>query len=117
VDFAIQKGQKVALVAKNGGGKSTLLKILEGKIEPNDGTVLFNKDIKVRFLSQTFDAPDEMSVWDALLMYDNQIGQLIKRYETLLLDPNVDQTIIHAALEEIEKTHAWEYEVKVKTIA
>lgn len=117
VDFAIQKGQKAALVAKNGWGKSTLIKILEGKVEPNDGTVLFNKDIKVRFLSQSFDAPGTMTVWDALLTYDNPIGQLIRRYETLLAEPETDQIIIHQTLEAIEKTHAWEYEVQVKTIA
>jgi len=116
VNFSVLKGQKIALVAQNGAGKSTLLHILMGTIEPNQGTVAFNKDIKVRFLSQTFDAPDDMSVRDALYIYDNPIGQLLRRYELLLLDPDADQIIIHTTLQEIEKIHAREYEVKLKTI-
>ncbi len=116
VSFSILKGQKVALVAKNGAGKSTLLRILMDEIEPNQWTVNFNKDIKVRFLSQTFDVPDDMSVWDALYVHDNPLGQLLRKYELLLADPQADQIILHQTLQDIEKSHAWEYEVKLKSI-
>lgn len=116
IDFSVHKGQKVALVAKNGAGKSTLLNILMGHIEPNDGTYLFNKDIKVGFLSQTFDAPDDMTVWDALYVYDNQIGQLLRKYEILISDPHADQIIVHDTLAQIEKINARDYEIKLKTI-
>jgi ATP-binding cassette subfamily F protein uup len=47
VEFSISKGQKVALVAQNGAGKSTLLKIIMGQIDPSQGEVVFNKNIRV----------------------------------------------------------------------
>ncbi len=52
VDFAITKGQKVALVAKNGAGKSTLFRLLQGLEQVDDGDILFNKSIEITFLAQ-----------------------------------------------------------------
>lgn len=87
-----------------------------GELEPNQGSAMFHKDIKIGFVAQTFDAPGDMSVRDALYVHNNPIGQLLRRYELLLLDPATDQFIIHQTLQEIETTRAREYEVKLKTI-
>lgn len=116
INFTILKGQKVALVAKNWAWKSTLIKILMGAIEPTQGTVDFHKSIKVWFLNQTFDAPWDMTVWDAIFLYKNHIWELIRKYEILLVDKDSDHEIIHQTLEEIESVHWWEYETKVKSI-
>ena len=116
VDFAILQGQKVALVAKNGSGKSTLLHILTGTVDAEAGDVIFAKGIRIGFLSQTVAIPKDMIVLDALLSHDTPFGQLIKRYETMILDPETDSTELQDVLAEIEEKHAREYEVKVKTI-
>ena len=116
VSFSVRKGHKVALVAQNGMGKSTLLKIIMGQIEPSEGDITFAKNIRIGFLSQTFPVDPKMSVLDALFTHDHATGQLIRRYEKILLDPHADDTELHDILAQIEETHAWEYETQVKTV-
>ncbi len=116
VDFSISKGQKVALVAQNWAGKSTLLKVIMKQIEPSEWDVVFNKSIRTGFLSQTFAVNADMLVLDALFSHDNVFGQLIRRYEQILLDPQADDEIMQDILAQIEAAHARDYETQVKTI-
>lgn len=116
VDCTILKGQKIALVAKNGAGKSTLLNIIKGNIEPSLGSVTLHPAVSVRFLDQTFDAPGDISVRDAIFSYQHPIGQLIVQYEQLIQEPLADPVLVQSLLEQIESTHAREYEAKVKSI-
>ncbi len=125
VEFSILPGQKVALVAKNGAGKSTLLHILTGKIDAEAGEVIFAKGIRVGFLSQETTIDKDMIVLDVLLNHETIFGELIGRYERLLLSmqhssdtqsTQQDAVALQDILAEIEEKHAWEYEVKVKTI-
>lgn len=57
-----------------------------------------------------------MSVLEALFTHENELGQLIRRYEAMLLDPQHDADAMQKILQEIEEAHARDYEVKVKTI-
>ena len=57
-----------------------------------------------------------MTVLEALFTHENELGQLIRRYEAMLLDPNHHEDEMQKILQQIEDAHAWEYEVKVKTI-
>lgn len=116
VNFAIEKWQKVALVAQNGAGKTTLLKLIMGQLEWSAGDILFTKNVRVSFLSQDFEVDPNMSVLEALFTHENELGQLIRRYEALLLDPNHSEEEMQKILHQIEDAHAREYEVKVKTI-
>ena len=52
VTFGIEKGDKTALIATNGSGKSTMLKILVGKESPDSGTITYANDIKIGYLEQ-----------------------------------------------------------------
>ena len=115
INFSVFKGQKVALVARNGAGKTTLLKLLMGD-EPGAGDITFTKNVRVGFLSQDTDIDPKMSVLEALFTHENEIGQLIRRYEALLLNPNHSEDEMQKVLQQIEQAHAREYEVKVKTI-
>lgn len=116
VDFSIYKGQKVALVARNGAGKTTLLNLLMRNLEPSEGDISFTKNVRVGFLSQDFIVDPNMSVLEALFTHENELGQLIRRYEAMLLDENHSDDEMQKILHQIEEAHAWEYEVKVKTI-
>lgn len=116
VEFSVYKGQKVALVARNGAGKTTLLKLLMGQLEASAGEISFTKNVRVSFLSQDFEVNPETTVLEALFTHENELGQLIRRYEALVLDPHHDEHEMQKVLHEIEERHAWEYEVKVKTI-
>jgi ABC transport system ATP-binding/permease protein len=116
VEFSISKGQKVALVAQNGAGKSTLLKIIMGQIDPSQGEVVFNKNIRVWFLAQTFNVDPTMNVLEALFRHDHELGQLIRQYEQMLLHPDTDDNDVQVMLSKIEEANARDYEVQVKTI-
>lgn len=52
ISFAVNKGQRIALIARNGIGKSTLLDILMGKTDYDDGRITWRKDLKVKYLPQ-----------------------------------------------------------------
>ena len=68
------------------------------------------------FLSQDFEVDPDMTVLEALFTHENELGQLIRHYEALLLDPNHSEEEMQKVLHHIEDAHAREYEVKVKTI-
>jgi ABC transport system ATP-binding/permease protein len=116
VDFSISKGQKVGLVAQNGAWKSTLLKIIMGQLDATEWEVIISKQIRIGFLSQTFDVDPKMSVLDALFRHDHVLGQLIRKYEQMLIHPDTDDAAMQDILIKIEDANAWEYEVQVKTI-
>ncbi len=116
IDFSIDKWEKVALVAKNGAGKSTLLKVLIWEIDRTDGEINRGKNIHREFLPQENRLDPEAIVADILFDNDNPLAQLIKKYERLVQDPNVDTEILSKIIEEIEEKHARNYETKIKTI-
>lgn len=116
LDFTINKWQKIAIVAKNWAWKTTLLKVLMWKIEPDDGEATFYRNMNVGFLSQISDIPEDMKVSDALFLHDNAHGQLLSEYERLVLDPDADADRLHYLLDQIEKQNARDHEVKIKTI-
>ncbi len=66
ISFSLQKGHKVALVARNGSGKSTFLHLLMNELECVRGEILWNDSIRIGFLSQQFDADLELTVEDYL---------------------------------------------------
>lgn len=114
ITFGISRGDKVALVAKNGTGKTTLLNILQGKEIADEGRISWRKELTVEFLSQepTFD--EEMTVIDTLLNSKNKFTDVIKRYNLAIAgDPSVD---MDAVIMEMTDLNAWDYENKVEEI-
>jgi ATP-binding cassette subfamily F protein uup len=114
ISFGIDQGQKVALVAKNGTGKSSLLKIIAGLDTPDSGKVTLRKEIKLSFLKQEHEHDDTQTVLEAVFSSDKPELKAIKRYEACMLTPDHPDT--EAAFEEMTDLQAWEYEVKVKQI-
>lgn len=116
IDFSIKKWQKIALVAKNGAWKTTLIKLLNGDIDKTDGEVDFRKWIKIWTLSQKMEIDGDKKVIDILFHDENEITQVIKQYEQILTEPYFDQDKFNDILIRIDELNAWEYESKVKTI-
>lgn len=77
VDFAITKGQKIALVARNGSGKSTLFRLLQGLEQADDGNIEFTKSVSVAFLAQQADVPGDMLTSDYLRHCEEQSDEAI----------------------------------------
>ncbi|MCE2496494.1 MAG: ABC-F family ATP-binding cassette domain-containing protein [Flavobacteriales bacterium] len=115
VSFGIDQGQKVAFVAKNGTGKSSLLKILAGQEAPDSGNVTFRKGIAVGFLDQDPNLPEDKHIIDAMFDGDDPIMVAIRRYERSLEHPE-DAEEMQGAFDEMEKLQAWDAEVRVKQI-
>ena len=115
LNFGIDQGQKVALVARNGTGKTTILRALAG-VEPADtGEIVYRKGIQVAFLKQESDFGDAKTVFEAIYESENPILLAIRAYEAALLNPD-DTNIFQKAFDQMDRMEAWDYEVKVKTI-
>jgi ABC transport system ATP-binding/permease protein len=115
LSFGISQGQKVALVARNGTGKTTLLNILAGLDTADSGLVTFRKGLKVNYLPQDPQLPSNMHLMDYLLGSDMEEMQAIRNYEWALLHPdNMDG--FDQALAEMERLQAWDTEVRIKQI-
>ena len=122
ITFGLEKGQKSALIARNGTGKSTLLNIIVGKDAPDEGEVVIRNDIVVSYLPQmdNFNADD--SVLNAIFDEETPIVRAVKEYETCvsLLENGrndlVPQERMNNAILEIDRLNAWDYEAKIKEI-
>ena len=115
LNFGVDQGQKVALVARNGSGKTTILRALAGIEPPDTGEIVYRKGIQVAFLKQESDFGDAKTVFEAIYESENPILLAIRAYEAALLNPD-DTNIFQKAFDQMDRMEAWDYEVKVKTI-
>lgn len=115
LSFGINAGQKIGFVAKNGTGKTSLLNILSGADSPDDGQVVYRKNLKVSFLSQEPDLDPNLSVEETIFSSDNPILKIIEAYEKAIENPN-DSEIYQAAFDDMEAHHAWDFETRYKQI-
>ncbi|MFZ4784605.1 MAG: ABC-F family ATP-binding cassette domain-containing protein [Flavobacteriales bacterium] len=112
LSFGIEKGQKVALVARNGTGKTTLFKILVGQDTPDGGIISFNKEVRVGFLAQEHGLNDGQTILENLFNANNPMTRAIAMYEKALIDHGDLQT----AHDAMDQTGAWDYEAKARQI-
>ncbi|MGB1308320.1 MAG: ABC-F family ATP-binding cassette domain-containing protein [Oceanihabitans sp.] len=115
ISFSIHKDQKVAFVAKNGTGKTSILNILAKLDQPDSGQVIFRKDIVVSFLPQEPVLNQNATIEDTIFSSDNQILKVIKAYEKALLNPE-DTEAYQIAFENMELHQAWDFETQYKQI-
>lgn len=113
--FGIDKGDKVAIVAKNGNGKSTLLKILCGDGTEDSGRIVYRKGIRVDYLEQAENFQPNKSILDEVLNADTKEARAIKQYEKALANPD-NTELYEKAFEEMNAVNAWDYDVKVNSI-
>lgn len=115
VSFGINKDQKIAFVAKNGTGKSTILSIINGLDFPDTGQVVIRKGIRMEFLSQDPDLQDELTIEESIFASDNDVLKIIERYEKALENID-DQEEYQKAFEQMEIHNAWDFETQYKQI-
>ena len=115
ISFGINKDQKIAFIAKNGTGKTTLLNIIAGKDQPDSGQVVFRKGIHIGFLSQNPFFNEELTVEETIFATDNPILRLIQEYEHALQHPE-NEMAYQKAFEQMERHNAWDFETQYKQI-
>ena len=114
ISFGLEEGQKAALIARNGTGKTTLLNIIAQKQIPENGTVTIRNGIVTTYLTQDPQLDGSLSVLEALITSENAVLKLIREYEKAVADNN--QLQINSLSEKIEHAEAWDYEIKIKQI-
>jgi len=114
ITFHIEEGDKIALVARNGTGKSTLLRILAGKETADEGKVWVNKDVDVVLFEQEPTFVEEKLVLDNIFFHNHPIINAIKEYEVISEEENAEK--LSAAIIKMDELGAWDFDTKVKQV-
>lgn len=114
ISFHIEEGDKIALVARNGTGKSTLLRILSGQETADDGKVWINKDVDVVLFEQDPVFVEEKSVSDNIFFHDHPVINAIKEFEAA--SETEDHDRISASIMQMDELNAWDFDTKVKQV-
>ena len=115
ITFSIHKGQKIAFIAKNGTGKTSILKIISGEDSSDSGNIIYRKNIAVSFLSQDPKFDDSLTIEESVFNSDNPILKVIANYEKAILNSE-DVENYQKAFEEMELFQAWDFETQYKQI-
>lgn len=119
ITFGIEQGQKVALVGVNGCGKSTLLSIVAKQMNPDEGVVSFQRDLKVSLLDQAPDLSGFQTVLDSITEGTHPEALVLSEYWKLIEKPDPsdqEQLRVQELVEKIDSLNAWDYEYRLKEI-
>jgi ATP-binding cassette subfamily F protein uup len=114
IDLNINSGEKVALIAVNGAGKSTMLDILYGKESPDEGSVNLRRGLRMSYLEQSPSLIDNHTILDELFNTGSELVNVIRDYEMSLFSG--DDKLIQKMSGKMDDLKAWDYEVQVKQI-
>lgn len=114
ISFGIGKGQKVALIAGNGMGKSTLLRIIAGKESSDTGSVIFRNGISVGILDQDPSLKSENTVFEEVFNSDSPVLSLIRLYEEAVAAN--DMQALEKLIPEMDAYAAWDYDNTIRQI-
>ena len=115
ISFGINKDQKVAFVAKNGSGKTSILNIIAGLDIPDSGQVVCRKGISIAYLAQKDKIDPKLTIEETIFATDNKILSIVNQYESALKNPE-DADAYQAAFELMEQYNAWDFETQYRQI-
>lgn len=119
--FGLARGDKAALIARNGTGKTTLLRILFGKESTDTGSFTFRNGIKIGFLEQVPDLDVSLTIDQLILTANTPLLSVIQHYEKVLRENSEKQTIeaarlLEEATNKMDQANAWDYERRMKQL-
>lgn len=114
VTFGINEGDKIGLIAKNGMGKTTLLRCIAGKESPDSGSVVARDGLKICYLEQTPYLDNNLTVLQTCINGNSQVASAITAYEAAINDGNIDK--IAKATEMMDASQAWDHEDRLKQV-
>lgn len=115
LSFGINKDQKIAFVAKNGTGKTSILRLINGEDTPDSGQIVKRKEISIAFLSQEPKLNPELTIEEVIFDTDSEILKIIRAYEKALENPENEEAY-QRAFEKMEAYNAWDFETLYKQI-
>ena len=115
ISFGINKDQKVAFVAKNGSGKTSILNIIAGLDIPDTGQVISRKGIQISYLAQNDNLDPTLSIEETVFSSENKSLQVIAQYNEALNNPENTEAY-QIAFELMEQHNAWDFETQYKQI-
>ncbi len=111
ISFSLHKDEKVALIAKNGTGKTSLLNIITGKDNPDEGKISLRKDLRISYLSQNPEFNDQNTILTHILSNSGSISKTIDEYHYAI--ESGDSQRIQKASEQMDLSEAWDYDQKI----
>lgn len=114
VTFGINQGDKIGLIAKNGTGKTTLLRIIAGLESPDSGTVTFRSNLRVGIVEQSPVFQPGLNVIDACMAPDTPSARVIADYEKAVA--SADEKHINKAIAEMDAAGAWDYDDRLRQL-
>ena len=121
LSFGLSRGNKMALVANNGTGKSSLLKIIAGKDVSSAGEVTQRKGIEVGYLSQNSDFDESLTIQQLVDSAQSRVSKIISEYEKAVENQTNDfsetnQKKVEELTLLMDQYSAWDYERRIKQI-
>jgi ATP-binding cassette subfamily F protein uup len=113
ISFNIEEGDKIALVARNGTGKSTLLRILAGKETTDSGKLWIHKDVTVALFEQEPSFIEEQTILDNIFHHDHPVINAIREYEDAM---DAESEELGKAIVKMDELGAWDFDNKVHQI-
>ena len=114
ISFTIFQHQKIALIARNGTGKTTLMELLAGFDTPESGQITKTADVRIAYLKQIPELDENLTVFEAVFQTGDELVDIIRNFELALRLNHKEDIAKYTEL--MERHHAWDYEVKVKQI-
>lgn len=115
-DLTVEKGERLGLVGRNGTGKSTLLKLVAGDFNPDDGNVWRAPGLKIGVLSQELPASSGMTIFDMVAQGLPEAGDLLSEYHHLINDPDPDMNRMAVLQTRIEAIDGWSFHQRIDVV-
>ena len=115
ISFGINKDQKIAFVAKNGSGKTSILNIIAGLDTSDTGQIISRKGISIAYLAQNMDLDPALTIEETIFATDNTVLNVVKQYEAALENPENADTF-QTAFDLMEQYNAWDFETQYRQI-
>lgn len=116
VNLGISEGEKIGVIGINGTGKSTLLKIIAGVEEPDEGRIIKGNSVRIEYLPQNPDFDPEATVIEQVFRGNSEVMKVIRNYEKAIQDPNTPSEEITRLTSAMDAVNAWQIESEAKTV-
>ncbi|WP_249977693.1 ATP-binding cassette domain-containing protein [Vreelandella olivaria] len=115
-DLTVEKGERLALVGRNGTGKSTLLKLVAGDIQADDGSIWRAPGLKIGVLAQELPESSGMTIFDMVAQGLPEAGELLSEYQHLINDPNPNMQCMATLQTRIEAIDGWSFHQRIDVV-